>query len=159
MKDNTRIWKWMVVSLVTLNIILLLTIWHSYSRHGGPPRHDGGPAKKIINDLNLSATQTAEFEKLKEQHHSSMLELQKKGRELRDEFFELLKQEHPDPTQITEKAGAIAENQKQIEMITFSHFESVRKMCSPEQKKKFDEMIGDILRKMSGPPPGEDKHP
>jgi periplasmic protein CpxP/Spy len=157
-KNNTTVWKWMVGLLMALNIVLLVTIW----KHPSPPPFRGGegPAKMIIEDLAFSQKQIQDFEKLKTGHHEGVLKLQREGKILRDNFFDLLSKENPDTFLVNERARAIAGNQYQIETITFHHFEQVRKLCNEEQKKKFDGMIKEILHQMAKRPhrePGE--HP
>jgi periplasmic protein CpxP/Spy len=140
----------MVGLLTLLNVALLVTIWQKPPH--GPMSHAPRPADRIIHELNFTHDQQNEFEKLKRQHHDAMLDLQSEGRALRDEFFELLKQENPDQAAVTEKVKAIAKNQEDIEMVTFNHFQQVRKLCNPEQQKRFDNMIKDLLHTMAGPP-------
>ncbi|MGZ3899781.1 MAG: Spy/CpxP family protein refolding chaperone [Bacteroidia bacterium] len=158
MGENTRAWKWMVGLLTLLNITLLIIIWHKPS--DGPDRmQDGGPGKRIVHALNLTPAQENEFGKLKKEHHLSMIQLQEKGRETRDELFELLKQENPDMILVKEKIREIAKIQEEIELVTFTHFQQVRKLCTEEQKKKFDEIIKDVLHSMARPPrPGNNPH-
>lgn len=45
-------------------------------------------------------------------------------------------------------AAEIGEDQKQIELITFAHFQKVRELCNDDQKKKFDEVIQEALKSM-----------
>lgn len=142
----------MVGLLTLLNIALLVTIWQKTGPRQGPSGPDGGPAPRIIRELGLTSDQQSQFERLKEAHHQSMVELREKGHELRDEFFELLKTDQPDSTIVHEKARAIARNQQEIEMVTFDHFSEVRKLCDANQKKKFDAMIKDVLHSMAAPP-------
>lgn len=156
-ENNTRIWKWMVAILAILNIALLVTLWTKPSP--GPPhgKHgpgEGGPAKMIIEELKLSQAQIQEFEKLKEEHHSAVVVLREKGKTFRDQLFTLLKQDQPERKVAELISDSISANQKEIEMVTFDHFEKVRRLCDESQKKRFDEIIGDILHRMSGPPPG-----
>ena len=49
-------------------------------------------------------------------------------------------------------ASAIADNQKQIELVTFHHFEDVRKLCNTEQKKHFDDIIENVLHRLKDRP-------
>lgn len=165
MNDSSKIWKWMVIILTILNIALIVSIWINKPHHGmgGPPPHhhgqgrpDGherGPAGMLIRELGFSPEQIKQFEALKEEHHSSVEKLMENGHGLRDGFFELLKNDSVNQTLVTEKAAAISENQKNIEMITFDHFKKVRAICNPEQKKRFDIIIEKVLRHM-GPPRG-----
>jgi hypothetical protein len=62
-------------------------------------------------------------------------------------------------------AQLIANNQKQIELVTYSHFAQVRAICTDTQKAEFDKIIGDVIKKMNGPgnggppPPREGQGP
>lgn len=168
---SSTVLKWSVAILVILNIVLLVDNWRSrgHSSPNHPPMHGMGPAgpgQMIIEELKLTPEQISSFEKLKEGHHASMIELQAKGRELRNSYFDLLKQELPDQKMADEYVNAISENQKAIETVTFNHFKEVRHLCNDEQKKHFDEIIGDVLRNMAGkphrgegPPPPHGPHP
>ena len=146
--------KWSVGILAILNIVLLVNTWKKPG-FMPPPRHmEGGPGRMIIEELKLSQEQIQQFEKLKEAHRSAMRELDGKGKELRNQYFDLLKQEQSDQKLSGELLSAIANNQKIIENVTFDHFRDVRKLCNVGQKKTFDSIIGDILRNMAGPPRG-----
>jgi len=161
MADNTNPWKWMVAILAILNILLIITIWRkpmNGPQHRGPGG-DGGPAKMIIEELKLSQAQIQQFEKLKEEHHSSVVQLRDKGRLFRDNLFELLRQDKPDENLAAQLADSISLNQKQIEMVTFTHFKEVRQLCDEDQKKRFDNIIGEVTRMMSGPPRGKGPPP
>lgn len=165
-KVKANPWKWMVILLAALNVVLIVFILARKDQERMPAMQRGeGPAKMIIAELKFNETQVKEFEKLKHKHHSSVLEIQEKGKKLRDDFFELLKQENPDSVLISQKSDSISANQKQIELVTFYHFKEVRKLCNVEQKRRFDEIIKDILHTMArphrrGPPPnGHDGPP
>lgn len=149
----------MVGLLALLNIALLVTIWQRLQHEGpagGPPE---GPGKRIIHDLGLNQKQQQKFEALKQTHRAAMERLRQRGGELRDEYFELLKNSLPDTSLVRQKARAIARNQEDIEMATFEHFREVRKICTPEQQKKFDAIITDVLRSMARPPrPPRERH-
>jgi Spy/CpxP family protein refolding chaperone len=152
---NMTILKWCVGILVILNIVLLVNSWRKpgvMHPPPNPPRHadGGGPAKMIIEELKFTTDQIKQFEKLKEEHQQAIRELHDKGREIRHSYFELLKQDEVDQSSADELSVEIANNQKEIEKVTFEHFKAVRKICTAEQKKHFDEIIGDVLRHMAG---------
>lgn len=157
---NYSILKWCVGILAILNIVLLLNTWRK--PHLPPPHHqttmEGGPKNRIIASLKFTPDQVDLYSNLVDAHRKAMHELRDKGKEIRSQYFDLLKQEQPDQKIVDDLAITIANNQKEIEQVTFNHFKDVRKICSAEQKKKFDEIIGDILKEMSrpaGPPPHE----
>jgi hypothetical protein len=59
----------------------------------------------------------------------------------------------PDQLQIQMLSQEIGKNQALLETVTFQHFTEVRKICTPEQQKKFDEIIREALRMMGPSPP------
>ena len=110
---------------------------------------EGHAARVIITTLQkfpvvsaLAAHEAAEIE-----------EIQKGDRKLHDSFFDLLNQNDPDSAVIDSMASLIASNRKQIELLTFQHFSEIRKVCTEEQKQKFDVIINDALRMMAPRPP------
>ena len=136
----------------------MINMWRQpYGKPLHAPMHmEGGPKDKIIADLKFTPDQVDLFKDLIEKHQAAMRELKDKGREIRNQYFDLLKQEQPNQELTDELSAAIANNQKEIEQVTFNHFKDVRKICSAEQKVKFDGMIGDVLNGMAragGPPP------
>ncbi|MFL5753359.1 MAG: hypothetical protein ACJ76F_08130 [Bacteroidia bacterium] len=160
MNPSLKIWKISVALLTLLNLALLFTIWFKpvpVTDRPGPPGK-GGPGNLIIEQLQFSEKQISEFNLLKKAHRDSIEKLQKAGHELRNIFFDELKTDSVDRKKVYQLSIEIANNQKDIELTTFNHFEQVRKLCDEKQKKIFDEIINDVLRKMARgpgkPPPG-----
>ena len=52
-------------------------------------------------------------------------------------------------------SAEIGNDQKEIELVTFRHFQKVRELCDENQKKKFDEVIKEVINMMgqNKPPP------
>jgi protein CpxP len=153
---NYSILKWCVGILAVLNVVLLLNMWRK-PPHAPmhPPKHmEGGPRERIISELKFSPDQIDLYEDLIDKHKTSMNELREKGREIRDQYFDLLKQEQVDQKVYSDLTVSIGNNQAEIEKVTFEHFKSVRNLCSLEQKKKFDEIINEVLKGMARPPHG-----
>jgi hypothetical protein len=154
--NQTNIFKWLVILLVVLNIGILATVWF---KHFPPPpdemrRPPNGEkvADFLIEQLNFSAQQLADFTKLKQAHSQAVDSIRESGKETHRLFFENLKTEKQDTVMVNELAQAISANQMQIELVTFKHFEQVRKLCDEKQKEKFDEIIQEVLRRMAAPP-------
>jgi protein CpxP len=171
--STNNFWKWFALLLVVLNItcLIFLTAKPFRGKHNGPehrmPMGQEGPARFIIQELGFTNEQAGEFEKLKLAHHDSILKLQESGRQLRNDLFEGLKTGNDDNAKAI--AQQIANNQMQIEMATYRHFEAVKKLCTPEQQEKFNDIIQEVLKRMAPggpmhqgpmgphhmPPPGE----
>lgn len=170
MENSTdRTWKITALILGILNVVLIASIWlrphpplppcppaqapHAMHGHDGPPPN-GGPGEFLSQELQLDPAQLREFYTLRDEHRMKIKGLQNNGRELRDNYFNLLKSDKPDSAEVNKLASGIAANQKEIELATFHHFEKVRTICNPEQKQLFDNIIGDVLRMMGRPPGG-----
>jgi Spy/CpxP family protein refolding chaperone len=165
-----------ILLLILLNGITLAVMWFGkppcpppsaqpeQPRPGNPPNE--GPALFIIEELKFDEKQKAEFEKLKQEHRRATRELRDSMHILKEKLFNGIPSGNLD--EADKDASAIASLQKRLELATFSHFKEVRKLCNEEQKKHFDEIIGQVLEMMGpagrpperqGPPPGPDGPP
>jgi protein CpxP len=155
-------WKWFAIVLVILNLVLLSFIVFKPRRNGHRMplgQMNEGPARFIIEQLRFNKDQEAAFIALKQAHRDSIENIQRQGRELRHSFFEGLKQDSTLSSTTENLAKQIAANQERIELVTYKHFEAVKKLCDPKQKQVFNEIIQEVLMRMAphpGPPrPGE----
>lgn len=150
-KRTLKNWKIFAFILIALNItlIVILIMGRPGNRPGG-----GEPGKFIVEKLKLTREQETEFSKLRISHHDSIMKLQEEGRKLRKSFLEGLKVTVPDMNKDS-IVNKIAENQRKIELVTYHHFEEVKKICTPEQKLIFNDIMMDVIRKIENPPPPE----
>ncbi|MGZ3885129.1 MAG: periplasmic heavy metal sensor [Bacteroidia bacterium] len=167
-QPSASFWKWFAILLVILNIALLSFMLLRPDR-GPTPEHRGhapgpppeGPARFIIEQLGFSKEQEAKFMKLKQAHRDSIDAIQEQGRRLRHEFFENLKRDTSNAAATEQFAKQIAANQQRIELVTYRHFEEVRKLCDPKQKQIFNDIIQEVLMRMAPhhKPPGREQGP
>jgi len=147
-KNALRIWQWSVILLVLCNIGLILTIW--LKPHRGS--HPGQAARDfVITSLKFSDDQVKSYDLLIKDHRHAMDDLQKQGMAFRQQLFSGLKGGNSNNASADSLAQLIANNQKQIELVTYHHFEAVRKLCTDTQKTQFDNIIEEVTRKMNGP--------
>ena len=151
-----NILKWSVIVLAILNIALMVNMWLKPGRHV-PQQMGGGPKEMIIKELEFSDAQIVKYNEMVNSHRKGMRELEESGKKIRQNYFKLMTSDTLDRKAKEEFELAIAENQKGIETITFDHFRLVRVLCSDDQKKKFDRIIGDVLKNMRGPRPPHEK--
>lgn len=137
-------WKIFAITLLISNMVILAFIFFEK-----PTRADNkGPAKFIIKELNLNAAQIENFNQLKFAHQDSVRSLKNTGRELREDYFKLLRNDTTNKILADQLLMRIANNQKAIEQITFEHFQSVKNICDSVQKVKFDSIILEVIHKM-----------
>jgi hypothetical protein len=137
-------WKIFAITLLISNMVILAFIFFEK-----PTRADNkGPSNFIIKELNLNAAQIENFNQLKFAHQDSVQSLKNTGRELREDYFKLLRNDTTDNILADQLLIQIANNQKVIEQITFEHFQSVKNICDSVQKDKFDSIILEVIHKM-----------
>jgi len=153
MKNKTlTYWKVLAFLLLALNITLACFLLFR-SSEGMPPfmRFGGNPGQFLSEKLKFSEQQEAVFDKLRGAHHDSMLILHKEGMILRKSFFDGLISNSP----VNNKellAGQIAQNQKQIEHLTYRHFEKIKNMCTPGQKIIYNNVIHEVINRLKDQP-------
>jgi hypothetical protein len=137
-------WKIFAIILLISNTVILAFVFFEK-----PTRADNkGPANFIIKELNLNAAQIENFNQLKFAHQDSVQRLKNTGRELRENYFKILRNDTTDNILADQLLIQIANNQKTIEQVTFSHFQSVKNICDSVQKEKFDSIILEVVHRM-----------
>ena len=137
-------WKIFAITLLISNMVILAFIFFEK-----PTSADNkGPANFIIKELNLNVAQIDSFNKLKFAHQDSIQSLKNTGRELREDYFKLLRNDTTDNLLADQLLIQIANNQKAIEQITYEHFQSVKNICDSVQKEKFDGIILEVTHRM-----------
>jgi Spy/CpxP family protein refolding chaperone len=147
------------ILLIVLNIVIVVFIW--FGPHPPRPTHQetGGPgpdrAEVIIHELKLDDAQRMQFEQLRDEHHHIIMNVNDKDRHTHQALFDLVKNGQDNSGTSDSLINEIAENRKQIEHATYDHLERLRKICTPEQQKIFDDIIINLFRRgPDGPPQG-----
>lgn len=147
--ENPRFLKIVVILLLLLNLGTLAFLFMGRPPGGRP----NGPAKFLVEALNLDDAQQTQYARLRSAHQQAMASFKERNGTDHRAFFDLLKTGQPDSLRIQQAADSIAADQKQMELATFEHFRQLRSMCRPEQQVKFDAVIDEALRIMRPPPP------
>lgn len=166
METNTKnkLLYTLIILLVVLNLGTLSFMWYTKL---SPPKPDFIPpqprsgADFLNEELKFTKEQNEKIEKLREEHFQKIKTIKDEGRGLRDLFFSNLSKAEVDSAKINEIANAISMSEKKIELTTFYHMRKIREVCDENQKKKFDEIIQDVLKMGLGPGrgPGGDRPP
>lgn len=150
-----------VVLLLLANVASIAIFWLGKNKHHGPPER---PDNFLIRELDFDTRQQDQFMQLVTAHRQRAGQLREQIRDAKDDFFGLLQQPGvPDSIKTTAAAKA-SQLTRQLDLVTFEHFQQVRTLCNASQQKKFDAIIHDVLRNMAGPgpggppPPGGDHH-
>ena len=159
---KNKLLTWLVVLLLIANAATIAMFWFGKTKQPMQPK--GQPKDFLIKELKLDTVQQEKLELLVKEHRSAVEQLREKVKGAKDNLFDLLKE--PSTTDSVKKAAAAAVSTitEEIDLLTLNHFQKVRALCNPEQKKKFDEIIHQVTGMMGqqrppmgpgGPPPGE----
>jgi len=143
-----------IILLLVLNLGTLSYMW--YSKLNTPQqfvdRMPPGNGKEFLEEeLKFSKDQREKLEQLREEHSQKIRGIKEQERKLKDSFFSNLADANLDSNKVRDNANQIGLFQKEIELATFYHVRKMRELCNDEQKKKFDEVIQDVLRMGLGP--------
>jgi hypothetical protein len=134
-----------LIALIGLNIFLLS---NKYFNGNHPPNHERTD-KFVIKELKLNDDQIKQYRILVNQHQDSIQKLINEGKKLRNNYFSLLKYDSINVILKNDYLFKIKSNQQQIEEITFNHFYELKRILNREQKIKFDDIIEEIVIKLS----------
>ncbi len=156
---NNRWLPVITLLLITANIVTLALLW---TRKGNeekrfPPQPQGAAFEFLTHELKLDAAQQEAYAKLRDEHRDGQRQIQDSIRKAKDEFFALLKQPNVPDSLVKQYSLRAVEASQRLDEYTFRHFQKLRAICSPEQQKRFDEVIQDALRRMG--PPGRQGSP
>lgn len=156
--NRSRLWIIIVVVLLLVNTAVLAMLWFKRPHEGPPP---GGGAKNfLIKELNLTADQQKKFDALREGHQERTRQVMDGMKELKDALVEKISSTQPDSSGIDNLTKNIAEKERQRDLLTVYHFRSFRAILTPDQQNKFDKILKEVMRMMSGPqrpPPGRER--
>lgn len=157
--SKNKLLIWCVVLLMIVNVAVIATIWLQHQKESVQPKKII-PGDFLIRELGLDKKQQEQFQGLRKEHQQQSVKTRGEIKNARDNFYKLLQKPTVNDSSKKSASAEIAKHLQEMDLITFDHFKKVRDMCTPDQQKRFDEIIEDVLRMMSGPPPPQNgKHP
>lgn len=146
---KNKLLTWLVLVLVVVNIGSMIFIWM------GKPKHDkniqGSPKEFLSRELKFDEKQQDQYEKLVVEHRDQANDIRRKIKEEKEKMYGLLKNSVLTESLKKSAVDKVAKSTKELDLITLNHFEKVRNICTPEQKKRLDQIMMQMLGMMSGP--------
>ena len=153
-----RVTSWIIGLLVLLNVLTLGVLWFQQFRR--PPGMFPPPGKQAENsqrflqrDLNLTEQQAQQFETLRNQYFLKSRTIMQEIHQLRKGITDELFSASPDAQKANKFAEEIGAKQAELERLLFNHFLELKAVCQPEQQKKFQALMRDLLEMMKPPEP------
>jgi periplasmic protein CpxP/Spy len=125
-----------IISLFLLNLGTLGWIFFKNQGHEPPI----GPV--IIEEaLGFDSKQLSDFKPLMRKHFEAVIPLRKAIQQDKDSLFDWLKSGGNDSTAFNNHLASMSAKVIENERNTFLHFKEIRDLCTPEQKKYFDDVL------------------
>ena len=104
--------------------------------------------EKVKNEVGLNNEQAVQYDSLRTKQFRSMKPLFEDLTKSKEDFFNLISQSGVSDSVIQNYAAAIGEKQKTIDLKTFEYFQSIKALCTEEQKPKMDSFIQQIVKRI-----------
>jgi hypothetical protein len=154
-----------IVLLVILNVGTLFMLF--FGRPGERQRGRGNVqdrgqtriAQLLKDELGFDREQIEQYLVLKKRHQERMRVLDSTMRAAKNRMFDDVLRDDPAPVLSDSLLVLTQRTQDEIERLTFQHLLDVKKLCTPEQRKKLHAIIHEMFRGKPrgdepGPPPG-----
>ena len=155
--SKNKLLTWMVILLVIANAVTITIFW--LNRKEQRPPANSAPAQFLINELKLDKVQQEKFMELVKEHRGQVESIRKNIKAAKDSLFALIRNDQASDSMKQAAADAASKLTSQIDVLTVNHFQKVRKICTPEQQSKFDEIIMEVTSMMAPPPPQRPGNP
>ena len=139
--------------LLVANIALLYFYFNKGKKPSHPPPLSA--KQKIIDEVGFTAEQATVYDSLRNQQFKVMKPLFKGITQSKENFFSLIYQEGVSDSTLNSYASKIGEKQMELDVSTFHYFQSIKALCTEEQKPKMDTFIKQIVKRIinnGGPP-------
>lgn len=153
-----RIWIWVVVLLIVLNLLTLSTLWINFSKRpisSPPPKGERERPTDVAffleGELGLSEEQARQFEKLRDLHFLQSKKILDEIQSLKEIMTQEMFADTPDLEKVASVTTQIGKKQSALDNLLFSHFRELYSVCKPHQQEKLKNLFHEILR-MTGPP-------
>lgn len=130
---------------------------HGIQQHPDiPPLKDG--KLFLAEELRFTPEQVEKFSKLRDEHFISTRKLIDDMHKAMDDMMEQVKTKDGD-AKAEEYASKTSSIQKELQLMAYKHFKSIREICDEKQKEKFDSILKDVAKMMApqSPPPPQGK--
>ena len=155
MPTKSRILGVLVVILLVTNVAML--VFFVFLKPAPAQKQNrsgrGGFDVGVIleKEVGFNEDQMGSYNRLREQHWNKMKPFFNEMRTAKDSFYQQLYRSSVPDSVISTYGDAIGRKQKDVDMQIFRHFQQVRGLCTDEQRPRFDSLINQVIRKMSGP--------
>ena len=157
------------VLLLITSVLLIANICLLYFFVFNKPEHDRKmnpdemrkmAIEKVKNEVGLNDEQAVAYDSLRSQQFRKMKPLFKDLTKSKEDFFALIYQKGISDSVLNSYSSKIGEKQMELDISTFHYFQSIKALCTDEQKPKMDSFITQVVKRIisnNGPRRPSDK--
>ena len=151
---NNKLLLLIIGVLLVANIALLYLFVSNKPEKGGhrePPTPEERRAfaiKKVKDEVGFNDQQANVYDSLRENQFRNMKPLFQDVTRSKEDFFSLIYKEGVSDSAINAYAAKIGEKQMALDLSTFRYFQSIKVLCTEEQKPKMDSFITQIVKRI-----------
>jgi periplasmic protein CpxP/Spy len=150
--NKTKLLTFAVVALLLLNLATLgFLVFSAKTNHPNSFRRPQ-PREIIIEKLDFDANQQDQYVELIGRHRQEINKLDDQIRNSKQELYLQLTKQNINIKAKDSLINNIANTQKQIEEMHFSHFQDIKKLCRKEQINDFNDLTEELSKIFSGRP-------
>jgi hypothetical protein len=146
-----------IVLLVILNAATLLMLHLDRSQTSiertdrRPPQDQARIEHVLREELGFDRGQLAQYLQFRRVHQDRMRILQREMQDLKIRMFEDVLCDNPRPALSESLLQRTRQTQDSIEQQTFRHLLALRQLCTPDQRKRLQSVIGEMFRRQPTP--------
>lgn len=140
-----------VLLLANIVLLYLLAFRHPHGYRYSEKEMRENAKARVKKEVGLSDAQLMQYDSLRNHQFNTMRPLFEDLLKAKEDFFKLIYQEGVSDSLLLKKAAVIGEKQQAIDLKTFRYFQSVRALCTQEQKPKMDSFIQQIVKRIINP--------
>lgn len=153
---NRRITNTVLIILLLLNAAFIGSWWIGHWKmrhiHSGMDHFTDGEDKGmhfLSKQLGLDSVQKKQVESLWNEHIAKMGKYETEITRLEKQTLTCMTQDIPDSTRAFAYADSAGMMRNAMHKELFRHFTKIKSLCNAEQKKKFDEILKNMMMKFS----------
>lgn len=147
--NKERFYQFIILGLIVGNIILASVLFFGGKKKG---HHPHGPKHLIIQKLQFDEAQQVAYEGLIKSHRSLIGEKDGEIRSLKKALLSTLNRPQNNAF-IDSISSEIGNIQKEIEIIHYNHFVSIKELCREDQLQNFESLSKELQQLFAPPPP------
>ncbi|MEI9943699.1 MAG: hypothetical protein WDN26_05705 [Chitinophagaceae bacterium] len=155
---NNKTLVFIIAVLLLSNIALLyFFVWKDQGKKQDNKSFREYMVETLKKEVGFNDGQIAQYEEMSAKHKEAMKSLFDDIKAEKDSLYKLLLQPQLVDSVVNHHLNMIGEKQRSIDQKIFSHFLSLREVCTAEQRPKYDSLVQRMTRKMINPQKKDDR--